>query len=91
MRQSGEGGQSSQSKTHLHRSTVVGLELHSIAAKEIGVAMVVDELILWNHIATVRIAYAQVVPVNRLHVGKKHLQVQLLVVVVAVCRKMQSA
>ncbi len=90
LRQSGKGGHSPQSQTLLHRSTVVGLELTRIAAEVIGVELVVVDLLLWNHIATVRAAPAQVVPEDICQVGKKHLQVQLLVVLVAVCRKMKA-
>ncbi len=90
LTQSGEGGHSPQSQTLLHLLTVFGLELLRIAEEEIGVALVEVDLLLWNHIATVRAAPAQVVPEDIRQVGKKHLQVQLLVVLMAVCRKMKA-
>ncbi len=44
MRQSGEGGQSSQSQTLLHLLTVFGLELLCIATEVIGIAQVEGDL-----------------------------------------------
>lgn len=85
--QLGEGGQSSQSQTPLHLSTVVGPELHPI---RLGVSFVDEQFFLGNQVATVRAAPAQMAPVYGLQVGKKHLQVQLLVVVMAVWRKGKS-
>ena len=88
--QSGEGGHPSQSQTPLHRSTVGGLKLPPIRWYWV-VASPMGELFRFNHVVTVQTAHANVDPENRLHVGKEHLQVQLLVVAVASSWKVQSA